>query len=1247
MNGTPRLRSAFPQTPQAQRGRNASPQIPKLKDANMGSPQAYQKNGAGGPLIPLRIVDAPSQRLYVAAIYVALGAWRIYDSMGAFDELDSTWLFLKWNFIDGIFLFGIQALRIPWLEWTFPTFLTIFLLHAAANVFLMFRIPLPVGAWATVLFKSFYDRELSISERSVKPADIIHNASLILGKQTIHILPEGSAALNPDHIPVCFSPQQQSVSIPVRINQSTPILIEIVHFDLNTGKNDTIAFSNKQLKQLRKKQPASTTGADLQLPVKKPGIYRLSRVVDESNLEVQTKVSDALVPVCPKASPINTQTDRCKGDLSDIVLEVEGAPPLKIKYVRKVNGLDGGFSFQNIHSEGSTSLAPARKLSGRLIDSEVPIPVWAQSQKLQIPLNESLNNGGQWVYTIEEVHDAYGNIANYSGLFDDADRSSGKGLVQSHQLSVHERPRLSLLGCNAQNFLQIAKGDSTDLPLHFHSTGRDYSGDTPFQITYSHSPAGESEQPGDLSKPNQLSLKSLDHRPRIKEPGWYSIDSVSSRYCAGEILEPSSCLLYNPPEPELAVRHEKIFDKCANNSVGLLVDLDLVGTPPFTLRYNIESDKDVKSRSIQVNGLRGSLDLTPTEAGKYRYRFIDIADSVYAARSLKDKAPVLEQDVKPPASAHFLRSQKTERSCFGESVSVDVSFVGESPWTLQYELTHNGKKVKHELESHAPVASITTGPLLSGGEHVLSLTSVTDRSGCKRALKDGFTIQVRPKKPSAGFGLIDEKRSVLALEKSTVKLPLRLSGSPPWVVKYRNLDVNSAKLVETGVWDENGVISISDNGRYELVEVFDATCPGTIDQSASVFEVDWLPRPVVSVSGRTGIGEDNMKRSVCQGDDDIVELKLAGRPPFNIKYEHRQSRAHGVPEVKVHTLKSASSVASLVLDTKKPGDHQYEITDVSDSLYDFNPKRGYSVKVAQTVNALPSARFESPGHIYAFCKEDSEGDELIPIVLEGQPPFFLDISIKHHSSSKPEIVRVGPIQTNKHKLPIPRRHLELGQHVVSINRVGDSRGCQRALDRDSSSVRVAVSDVPTIIPLESQTDYCVGERISFSLSGHAPFEVFYTFEGAEKRAVSPSTTFRRIAERPGQFTINAVSDGASGRCQARKNIGKVIHEMPSVKISKGRESVVDIHEGGEAEMNFEFWGTPPFEFTYTRTSNPRKGEKPEILDIKHDVSYDHKKTIKVSDEGTYEVVSIKDKYCSFSTQKLPGKVTKQAKAMQN
>jgi nucleoporin POM152 len=95
--------------------------------------------------------------------------------------------------------------------------------------------------------------------------------------------------------------------------------------------------------------------------------------------------------------------------------------------------------------------------------------------------------------------------------------------------------------------------------------------------------------------------------------------------------------------------------------------------------------------------------------------------------------------------------------------------------------------------------------------------------------------------------------------------------------------------------------------------------------------------------------------------------------------------------------------------------------------------------------------------------------------------------------------------------------------------------------------------------------------------------------------------------------------------------------MPSVKISKGRHVEVDIHEGGEAEILFEFWGTPPFEFTYTRSTNAKKGQKSQVLETRHDVSQEYSKTIQSSQEGTYEVVAIKDKYCSFSTQRGGGK----------
>ena len=59
--------------------------------------------------------------------------------------------------------------------------------------------------------------------------------------------------------------------------------------------------------------------------------------------------------------------------------------------------------------------------------------------------------------------------------------------------------------------------------------------------------------------------------------------------------------------------------------------------------------------------------------------------------------------------------------------------------------------------------------------------------------------------------------------------------------------------------------------------------------------------------------------------------------------------------------------------------------------------------------------------------------------------------------------------------------------------------------------------------------------------------------------------------------------------------------------------------------------------SFTRSTNVPKGKKSEVLETKSEISHEHAKTIRASDEGIYEVVSIKDKYCSFSTQKVQGK----------
>jgi nucleoporin POM152 len=144
MNGTPRMRSSYPSTPGSaqqnpnttQDGSRVRSPLPNLPD---GSPAAPSSSS---PVIPVHLVDAPSQRMYTFAVYGLLIVWRIYDWWQLVEEdATSIGLFLKWGVIDLVFLFGVPLLRIPWLEWSETTSLAACCVHAILNGILMFRIP--------------------------------------------------------------------------------------------------------------------------------------------------------------------------------------------------------------------------------------------------------------------------------------------------------------------------------------------------------------------------------------------------------------------------------------------------------------------------------------------------------------------------------------------------------------------------------------------------------------------------------------------------------------------------------------------------------------------------------------------------------------------------------------------------------------------------------------------------------------------------------------------------------------------------------------------------------------------------------------------------------------------------------------------------------------------------------------------------------------------------------------------------
>ncbi|KAI1458522.1 hypothetical protein F4805DRAFT_115523 [Annulohypoxylon moriforme] len=1251
--GTPLVGAGgYPQTPAGARAlqnqrqaQDARPKAP-LPVAPENRPNAAPTSQ---PVIPLTLIDAPTQRFYACAVYVALLAWRFYDWVQMLeDNGGSFYFFCKWILFDFIFFFSLPSLRIPWLELSAPSTSMIFFAHMVFNWLLMFNIPVPWHGWLLGLVKIFYDKELAISEHNVKVSSILHNSSLIMGKQIINILPEGSALLNPEKQPYCLGQGQNIASVPIYFNATVPVDVELIRFDLESDNQEVVKLSRKEIKEIGKQSTRSIEDGSLgiyryDITLKKPGVYQLNRVLDEYKLEVQRITEPTYIVPCPRAKVRTAQSStKCLGELSNLSLDVYGTPPMKIVYSRTINGKDHSFHFQSLQPDGfSSPLIGPQRSSGIMPLGEEDYS-WARPRTVEVGLNESMTTQGEWQYSIDEVHDVFGNVIQYPQPEDPDAKPKPKHLYQNFE--VRERPRATIVGCDLRHPLKVAKGKSAKLPIEIGRPGQ-----TPpsasHTLTWHFSPINtltKSGDHGDVVEVGTFTAKSASDQPTISAPGLYTLKSVSCDSCEGEIEEPSSCLLLNPLEPTLTISSEEIPDKCAGNSIGLRVNLDMIGTPPFRIAYTVSSDTEkMRRETVEIKGLRQQIDLLPRNAGRYQYRFRRLEDAIYSVPLPLSDEYYLEQNVKPPATAYFRQGPRTINACLDQPVKLDVNLLGDGPFTLEWELIHEGKRKSEKATGiTTDTFTIETAPLSTGGEYTLALKSIQDKTGCRIFLKEENKISVRRQRPRAAFGLLEGKTTTTVVEAASVNLPLKLSGDGPWRVGYRNLNSSSSERLVRVARSGNDYIEAKELGTYEIMDVMDDQCPGTINPKAKTFEVKWFPRPELSLmpsDAIEAIEKDNkfVKRDVCEGDVDGFEVALKGSPPYHVEYEVRHKPKSGSVAITRKEFDAALGKAAISLDTTKAGLYTYTFSGLSDNLYN-DKRRSEPLTLEQTVNAKPSASFVKPGQTFKMCMSDDGPKETIPIRLEGKAPFYVEVEIKQHSGNLPEIFRIPNIQTNNYGIQIPRQYLKLGGQQIRIRKVRDDRGCQQKTENGGGVVHIQLYEAPSIYPLEQRTDYCVGERIAYTLSGTPPFEVHYDFAGKQMKAKSQTTNFRRIAESPGDFTITSISDKGS-ECRAAVNLAKSIHPMPSVRISKGRVIQVDIHEGSEVEILFEFWGTPPFEFTYTRSTNARKGQKSQILETRHDISYEHSKVITASLEGTYEVVAIKDQHCAFSTIGPDGK----------
>ena len=720
--------------------------------------------------------------------------------------------------------------------------------------------------------------------------------------------------LNPERIPFCLGPEVKVAVVPMYFNATVPVDVEIIRTDLETNQQEVLKLSRSQIREIERKaksysQESLQTVVQFDYPAKKPGVYRLGKVLDEYKLQVQKTTPSTFVVPCPRAwvRPI-ANPNRCTGDLSDMTFEVEGTPPLKIVYSRTIDDKDRSFHVQSLQPDKFSSPLTGPSRGGSLIVREDDDISWARSQRVPVALNESMNEGGRWHYSIDEVHDALGNVVKFKSPFDDPEvKPKPKELVQN--FVVKERPHIKLVNCDLRNPLKVARGDFTQLPVQFKLPGP-MPDDTSHEITWQYSPIDtltKSGDHGDVVSVGSYNARNSRDQPKISAPGLYTLKTVSAGSCEGEVEEPASCLLLNPLEPKLTLRSEEIPDTCAGNTIGLRVDLDLIGTPPFVVRCDVYANgAKMKSTKFDVSGLRYQTELMPTVAGHQKYVFTYIDDAIYKNQKLAGPEYVLEQDVKPAAGAYIQYGKTKSSACLGDEATVDVVFRGDPPFTLEWEVVFDGKRKRHSVSDiHTEDYQIKTAPLTQGGEYTIALMSVQDRRGCKTALQVEQKISVRRQSPRAAFGQIDHKRRVMAVEGRGQKLPIRLTGEGPWKLTYINENDSSpdtpAKRHVRMIRNDNDFLEVTSRGLFKIVDVSDSQCHGVVDPKTSTFQVDWYPRPDLAIALGHGVQEKDGVYSldpVCEGDVSGFELNLKGKltsaepcPLFILIYEqeHRHS----------------------------------------------------------------------------------------------------------------------------------------------------------------------------------------------------------------------------------------------------------------------------------------------------------------------------------------------------------------------
>ena len=1254
------------------------------------------------PLIPEHIVDQASQRLFVVSLFVLLQCWKIYDillvkadafavsstnhmetaAVQHFTSLNNFTFVLKYAFVDGTFLWLLPVLNIPLLTFT-PTFtllLTIlingFTFVLASNAALPFLSGLVLPLWNAVS----KNKELTIMGDSATYQNVVNVNEHFKGKYTIQYLPASSVKLNPFHFEnMCIesSPDSSffphSIPLPIEFNTTSEVdFIQIKHI----SPSNTISLMNYTSRNVRKlakrdyshltEYPGYVLKDDrvfyLEVDVTKPGSYSIHNVLDSDGMKICPYKSSFTLGYCPTARfsypglELEYLAYKCIGGKDDDedwtlpLISTYGVGPLNVEIAAISNG-------RTISRFNAT-------ISGEELDQDGL--GWLQSQEIsrngleqEILRDPSLfykAKAGTLEFQILGVSDKLGNRRPYNPASKDKDVNYAIQLKESAEVAL----------------VDFKPGS----PLLLNQTKTLY-----FQTSQSLSPSAtfivQFEDEKSARKENiTLTFANLDELKRgfsVSKPGRYSLIEGHDKFCPCGVNSGKLISITTPDPPSVSIRGLPLTDKCVG-TVGFEFTFSFTGQPPFEVNYNVFknssgilrpvlNERGLKEHTKKSSGHRYQFQYKPRQEGSYVLVFKSVKDKYYQT------IPVLIPEAENTFATYFHQrskyyifdgtGSKQLSVCKGGVTEIPIHFEGNHPFAFKYSISDpSGKIVAQETvkDYFQDSYTIRTPELSKRGDFQVSITEVSDNLGCPvESSENVVVIKARGEAPSAQF----EKSSFhQIIEGHSVSVPLKTAhivGSQSNKLVYSRTGLHDKASSKDLVLQGASTLHLKEEGVYRLKSFENGGCPGVVSESETI-TVLFAPKPNITIVADTKQSSSFARlESSCQNGIRNVTLRLEGQKPFVIPYV--------VTYPNGRTRSSSISIddyeVTIPLPTKESGSYLHEFTTVYDSLYTqkaMSRISKHSPGATVQYDVLEAPDFSVEQQYIQLCERASTNNIIpfkIPVTFEGKYPFTVKGSIKKKESLEKEAfeisnVYVPEIDLNNAKL---KHDFSVGEHIIQFDEVIDGNGCDRSSLEKHNTVLVSITKVPSISKSSTKSYYCVGDHISYNMSGVSPFTIFYQFNG-QNRKTELGFEFQRLASKAGELAIVALQDSSATLCLVNfttdgdvfESLKLRVRDLPSVEISHGDSIIENLNEGDQTEITFKFTGVPPFEVTYVRTLGEEEGRHKKrrgakdvtrvprrIVDTKtiRDIQgYEYTEVVGL--EGTYEAIRVSDAYCSAS-----------------